>query len=259
MSNNVFEPEVEPEVEQNPTSRSAEYYKMQINENKVDMNCEFDGLHYDNVREFAKQITEISYGILYRAGPYHKEGLYQTLLIHELAKRKFKTIRERVLNMTFTDSDGDEVFIGDNQSLRTDIELPDLRGILELKSTNAATKEENIWQLKHYLHQRKDIQWGLLINFISKFGKNSYPHVQVDILYPITRSTINEQLVQFLPMNDFDYEKFFTHEHILKVWTETLRSEMYPGQDQIFYDCERTFYMISDILYEEKTNEQENA
>ena len=58
MSNNV--------VEQNHTSNPSEN----------------DGLHYDNVREFAKQITEISYGILYRAGPYHKEGLYQSLLIH---------------------------------------------------------------------------------------------------------------------------------------------------------------------------------
>ena len=247
MSNNV--------VEQNHTSNPSEN----------------DGFAYNDLVKFAKEITDICFGILYRAGPYQKEGLYQTLLIHELTKRKYKTIRERVFNMTFTDSDGDEVFVGDNQSLRTDIELPELRGILELKSTNAATKEENIWQLKNYLYQRKDIQWGLLINFISKFGKNSYPHVQVDILYPMTESTIyGEQVDKYKfkhicwgKIEEFDLtltERLFENTDISKMWTETLHSEMYPGQDQILYDYKNTYCIINEIFseFEQENIEQEN-
>ena len=112
---------------------------------------------YYEARQFTEKIVAICDGILLRAGPYHKEGLYQTLLIHELVKLGIPTTRERVFNMVFKDSEGKDVFVGDNQSLRTDIELPTLKGILELKSSGNSTKDENIWQLRNYLEQRDDM------------------------------------------------------------------------------------------------------
>ena len=37
-------------------------------------------------------------------------------------------------------------------------------------------------QLRTYLEQRKELEIGFLINFITKDDKNNKPHVQIDIL-----------------------------------------------------------------------------
>ena len=206
-------------------------------------------LTYHQVRGLATKIICICDGIQLRAGPYHKEGLYQTLLIHELNKLGLQTTRERVFNMTFKDSDDNDIFIGDNQSLRTDIELPTLKGILELKASNNNTKDDNIWQLRNYLDQRDDMNWGIVINFISKFGARTSPKVQCDIVYPVNREIFDREV-------EAANVRVETHEspeiatintrccnqnmirgvQITKIWTETLLSEGYPSDSDIVFD-----------------------
>ena len=137
---------------------------------------------FPTIKKTAEQITAICERIMFTAGPYLKEGIYQDLLLHELRLKGLDPSREMVFNYKFSDSNGKDVIIGNNQFLRSDIELPALNGILELKSSGAATKDDNIWQLRNYLEQRADRNWGLVINFISKFGTRTSPHVQCNLL-----------------------------------------------------------------------------
>lgn len=210
-------------------------------------------LTYYQVRELATKIVAICDGIQLRAGPYHKEGLYQTLLIHELNKLGLQTTRERVFNMIFKDSDGNDIFVGDNQSLRTDIELPTLNGILELKASNNSTKDENIWQLRNYLDQRGDMNWGIVINFISKFGPRTSPKVQCDIVYPVNQEIFDREVEaarvrvekgespEIATINTRccgpDYnEGMIRGVQITRIWTETLLSEGYPSDNELVFD-----------------------
>ena len=137
---------------------------------------------YPTIKKTAEQITAICERIMFTAGPFLKEGIYQDLLVHELRLKGLDPSREMVFNYKFLDSNSNDIIIGNNQFLRSDIELPPLKGILELKSSGAATKDDNIWQLRNYLEQRSDRNWGLVINFISKFGARTSPHVQCDLL-----------------------------------------------------------------------------
>lgn len=133
--------------------------------------------------EFTKQICDICFDILVRSGPFMKETIYQDLLIHELNKIGIATTRELVFNYRFMDSEGKPVTICNNQFLRTDIEIPIYECILEMKCTTTATKEEQLWQLRNYLENRDERKWGILINFINKFGARTSPKVQCDLLY----------------------------------------------------------------------------
>ena len=137
---------------------------------------------FHTIKRNVQQITGMCERILFTAGPYLKEGIYQDLLVHELRLKNLEPTREMVFNYKFQDSNGEDIRIGNNQFLRSDIELPAQMGILELKSSGAPTKDENIWQLRNYLEQREDRTWGLVINFISKFGSKTSPHVQCDLL-----------------------------------------------------------------------------
>jgi GxxExxY protein len=131
---------------------------------------------------FAKKVCDICFDILVRCGPFMKETIYQDLLIHELNKLGIKTTRELVFNYRFVDSEGKPVTICNNQFLRTDIEIPEYECILEMKCTTTATKDEQLWQLRNYLENREDRSWGILINFINKFGARTSPKVQCDLL-----------------------------------------------------------------------------
>ena len=137
----------------------------------------------DEAIETTKLICGVCEGILARAGPFLKETIYQDLLIHELNKMNINNSREMVFNYTFKDSDNKDVVICNNQFLRSDIELLELKGILELKSSSASTKEDQIWQLRNYLEHRNNRTWGIVINFISKFGVRTAPKVQCDLLF----------------------------------------------------------------------------
>jgi len=209
-------------------------------------------INYHAARLILHQITAICDGILLRAGPYQKEGLYQTLLIHELTKLGIVTTRERVFNMVFNDSDGKPVFVGDNQSLRTDIELIELEGIIELKSSGNSTKDDNIWQLRNYLQQRSDCHWGIVINFISKFGTRTSPEIQCDLLFQIKEKTYKRELHR-------DEMSSIVHNNccivdgveIPKMWHESLIHRSYPLKEAIFLDYDET------MIYKEVPIEEE--
>ena len=158
-------------------------------------------------------------------------------------KKKIPNIKERVFSMSFKDSENDDVFIGDNQSLRSDIELPTLNAILELKSSNNVTKEEHIWQLRNYLDQRKDMKWGIVINFISKFTRNSQPYVQCDIIFPFNKEVFQQEISEVYSENYSDiqidhscYEEVTTNVPITKIWRETFNSNSYPNEDKIVFN-----------------------
>jgi hypothetical protein len=139
-------------------------------------------LTLDEIFNLTDIITSICEGILFRNGPFLKEGVYQDLLVHELQLRTMHPSRELVFPYQLRDLEGDSILIGNSQSLRSDIELPSFQAILELKSSGSNTKDENIFQLRNYLENREDRSWGLLINFVSKFTQNSGPKVQVTLL-----------------------------------------------------------------------------
>lgn len=186
-------------------------------------------VNYHAARLILHQITAICDGILLRVGPYQKESIYQTLLIHELTKIGIATTRERVFNMVFNDSEGKPVIVGDNQSLRTDIELVELEGILELKSSANSTKDDNIWQLRNYLEQRNDCHWGIVINFISKFGARTSPEMQCDLLFQIKEVH-----------NDCCVPLVVDGVEISKIWHESLIKRSYPLKETIFINYDKT-------------------
>jgi GxxExxY protein len=133
--------------------------------------------------DFTQKICNICEEIMIRAGPFLKETIYQDLLIHELNLQNINTSREMVFNYKFKDSQNKDVVICNNQFLRSDIELDEHKGIIELKSSTAATKEDHIWQLRNYLEQRQDRNWGIVVNFIHKFGVRTSPKIQCDLLF----------------------------------------------------------------------------
>ena len=135
-------------------------------------------------KNFLTIIKVICDKIMLKNGPYLKEGIYQEMLYHELVIHGLVPKREVVFGAYFIDSEDKQVFIGNGHSLRSDIEIPMNNCILELKSSGNDTKEENIWQLRNYLEQRPDMTYGIVINFVSKFGKReaNTPYVQYDLL-----------------------------------------------------------------------------
>ena len=139
-------------------------------------------LTLNKIQKIFVEIHQIAEHILLAHGPFLKEGIYQDILVQELNLRKISNTREMVFNYKFNDSFGNQIIIGNNQFLRTDIELNELGGILELKSSGSTSKDENLWQLRNYLENRQDKQWGILINFISKFGPKTSPKVQSSLL-----------------------------------------------------------------------------
>tara|TARA_B100000902_G_scaffold370073_1_gene394876 strand:+ start:608 stop:1348 length:741 start_codon:yes stop_codon:yes gene_type:complete len=125
--------------------------------------------HVRGAKNTAKQIAEMAAGVFARVGPYHKEGLYQDMLCHELSIKGLRPVKECVQSIKYKDSTGKTITIGNNQSARTDIEFHDefMKTILELKSTKKKIDSDMLYQLKHYLDGREDRDWGMLINFIS--------------------------------------------------------------------------------------------
>ena len=108
-------------------------------------------LTLNEIINLSETITGMCEGILLRNGPFLKEGIYQDLLVHELQRNSMVTTRELVFPYRMIDSEGERLMIGNSQSLRSDIELPAFQGILELKSSGSATKDENLFQLRNYL------------------------------------------------------------------------------------------------------------
>ena len=118
---------------------------------------------YENAMGHTNEILGLCQNILFKNGPFLKEGIYQDLLCHELSLLGIDNSREYVFPYQFKDSKEDSLIIGNSQSLRSDIELSKLGAILELKSTTHSIKDEYIWQLRNYLEQRSICTWGIII------------------------------------------------------------------------------------------------
>jgi len=139
---------------------------------------------YAEAVNYMNEIVGLCQNILLSNGPFLKEGVYQDLLSHELSLLGIYNSREYVFPYRMLDSNGENVTIGNGQSLRSDIELHKLGCILELKSTSHSIKDEYIWQLRNYLEQRPECHWGIVLNFISKFGGSAGgPTIQGHLLY----------------------------------------------------------------------------
>tara|TARA_B100001142_G_C14311559_1_gene646816 strand:+ start:88 stop:681 length:594 start_codon:yes stop_codon:yes gene_type:complete len=176
-----------------------------------------------DLKKFTQDICHICENILGNCGPFLKETIYQELLIHELNKQNIKATRENVIPYIFKDCDGNDVTIGNNHFMRTDIDLPDIRCILELKQSTSPIKDEHIWQLRNYLEQRPQYYWGIIINFINKFGPSTTPTVQCKLLVKtenyVDLETSNERQIK-----------------IKKYKTWSIESKPYVEKNEIFED-----------------------
>ena len=157
--------------------------------------------------------------ILLKNGPFLKEGVYQEILYHELEIIDLKPKREVVFSSYFNDFQNKQVYIGNGHSLRTDIEIPLRNCILELKSSGNDTKDENIWQLRNYLEQRIDMKFGIVINFVSKFGKrdDNTPYVQYNLLVKTDEFIVESE------------QKIYKYYHYGPIY-----SNKYPNMEKIF-------------------------
>lgn len=211
-------------------------------------------LSYKEIELFIKKtLLPICQGILERAGPFHKEGLYQSLLIHELQLLDYRVIKEMPFAMNFLDSKGEKIIVGDNQSMRTDIELIEMSGLLELKSTHNTFKDENIWQLKNYLDQRNDRFWGAAINFISKYTNTSAPKVEITWMYKINKKDFDKEyeyqreLLEDISVNaNCSEDLIHNGNKMIRYWyEENIYSQELPDQSEIFFDYDDCFQDLS--------------
>lgn len=180
-----------------------------------------------DIVEFSHYLTNLCESILLKHGPFLKEGVYQDILVYELQSNHIKTARELVFPYQFIDCQNNPIFIGNCQSLRSDIELPNIKGILELKASSSAIKDENIWQLRNYLENRPDRNWGLVINFMSKFNQNSSSKVQVTLLIK-TASNMSFTMESSNAQNI----------SIARYYKQDFESREYPSPDNLFLPLE---------------------
>lgn len=96
------------------------------------------------------------------------ECIYQKALSIELNRQGIQTLQEEIIPIKYT---GDAV-IGFE---RSDIVLPDLHMVLELKVAPKITTDHH-WQLVHYL-KAKQYQVGMVINFSNKEDSPVMVHV----------------------------------------------------------------------------------
>lgn len=183
-----------------------------------------------------KEICEI---IQHSAGLYHKEGLYQDMVIKYLRRwynRDCEYLRETVFPWKFMNPDGtDKFIIGNNQGARTDIELPQLKCIIEMKATNNITKEEVFWQLRNYLEQRDDRDWGIIVNFISKkIGKGvNGPRVELFMMIKTNRFVTTQHSLS--AMNNYN-EMLKTTKSNMRIYQTygPIKTQCVPSREELF-------------------------
>lgn len=157
--------------------------------------------------KFLECLKDVCYWTQLTVGPHMAEKFYQHMLIVNLKVCGYEnTVYEDVFAYKFEDMNGKVVRIGHGMNARTDVELPDLNILLELKSSNAVTKAEHIAQCRNYLINRPDLNMGIVINFISKESVDSCPYVQIDVLVKtgvfvtIEKKFKLPQFLQFAPI-----------------------------------------------------------
>lgn len=184
-----------------------------------------------------KEICEI---IQHSAGLYHKEGLYQDMVIKYLRSwynRDFEYLRETVFPWKFMNPDGtDKFIIGNNQGARTDIELPQLNCIIEMKATNNITKEEVFWQLRNYLEQRDDRDWGIIVNFVSKkIGKGLVgPRVELFMMIKTNRFVTTQHSLSAI--NNYNNNLVKTTKSNMRIYQTygPIKTQCVPSREELF-------------------------
>lgn len=137
----------------------------------------------DVLSDFIECLKDTCYWTQLTVGPHMAEKFYQHMLIANLKVKGYENIvYEDVFSYKFEDMNGKLIRIGHGMNARTDVELPDLRILLELKSSNSPTKAEHIAQCRNYLIHRPDLNMGIVINFVSKETADSCPYVQIDVI-----------------------------------------------------------------------------
>ena len=133
--------------------------------------------------ELIECLKETCYWTQLKVGPYMSEKFYQHMLIVNLKLCGYENlVYEDVFAYKFEDMNGKAIRIGNGMNARTDVEIPDVETILELKSSNTPTKPEHIAQCRNYMIHRPDVKMGIIINFISKETQDSFPYTQIDVL-----------------------------------------------------------------------------
>jgi hypothetical protein len=129
------------------------------------------------------QLAELCYWTQLKVGPHMGEKFYQHILIANLKACGYKNVvYEDLFTYGFTDMYGNPTRVGHGMNARTDIELPDMNVLLELKASTKGTKQENFAQCRNYLIHRPDVNVGVVINFISKETEKSKPYTQIDVM-----------------------------------------------------------------------------
>ena len=133
--------------------------------------------------KFIECLKETCYWTQLTVGPHMAEKFYQHMLIANLKVSGYENIvYEDVFSYKFEDMNGKVIRVGHGMNARTDVELPDLKILLELKAGSTITKAEHIAQCRNYLIHRPDLNMGVVINFISKETADSCPYVQIDVI-----------------------------------------------------------------------------
>lgn len=125
-------------------------------------------------------------------GPYMDEKVYQLMMIQNLGLCGYSDILyEGLFAYKFKDMNNHLFQVGHGINARTDIEIPALNVLFELKSSTSATTDKHIAQCRNYMNHREDINVGYVINFISK-GDNHGCYTQIDTLMKTTERKVSE-------------------------------------------------------------------
>ena len=148
----------------------------------------------------------------------------------------------------------DKFIIGNNQGARTDIELPQLNCIIEMKATNNITKEEVFWQLRNYLEQRDDRDWGIIVNFVSKkIGKGlKGPRVELFMMIKTDRFVTTQHSLS--AMNNYN-ELVKTIESNMRIYQTygPIKTQCVPSREELFENIGGEEHQLPDDADEEET------
>jgi GxxExxY protein len=105
-----------------------------------------------------QQLLLIASKIQEKIGLYQREHVYRDILLQELRSQYSDVVPETVFPIAG---------MGNGHCLRLDVDIPSEKTIIEMKSTNAPTKEEVFWQVRTYL-ENTNRTTAYVINFMSK-------------------------------------------------------------------------------------------
>ena len=155
-------------------------------------------------------LMPLAQSVLASLGPGHCEGTYQAALVHNLCASGYTVGVETALPLYFTDCKGVRTQVGGNHSLRTDIMLPGMQCVVELKSTAKETQLSHCKQALRYMLNTTDaFQTFVVLNFISPADATTTPSVQMDVL--VRSSTDATKAAHFGPFTGVAGSSYNAH------------------------------------------------